>query len=158
MPSRTYLKVANERLFLCQEAIDKEFDLLSERTVEAINGYIEIEITAELHAGLLNHYTVLGRRPKAPSQPKRAGSIEGFERCWDAYPRRDAKAAARKAWIAQGCDRHADAVFGAIVRMAASDAWQSENGRYVPYLSTFLNQRRWEDDAADQPQQLEDWL
>lgn len=74
---------------------------------------------------------------------------EGFDRFWAAYPRKNSKQEARRAWeklrpnaVLQ------DLILVALCQQKASEQWARENGRYIPYPATWLNQRRWEDEVA----------
>ena len=69
---------------------------------------------------------------------------EGFEAFWKAYPRRVAKGAAYKAWVAQNCEPIADQ----IVKAVKKSSWADEK-QYIPHASTWLNGWRWEDEAVE---------
>lgn len=85
------------------------------------------------------------RRTKAgPYKP------DWFDAFWAKYPRKDNKQAAKKAWDKLRPDR------ATCVRMAAaleldkqSRQWTKDDGDYIPYPATWLNQRRWEDEGVD---------
>lgn len=95
--------------------------------------------------------------PKAPQEGggrKRARSStpvwkpERFERFWDTYPRGEAKQAAARAWDKLRADDDLLAVMGrALLRQMRSESWRSGIG--IPYASTWLNQRRWEDESRE---------
>ena len=74
----------------------------------------------------------------------------GFLQVWDAYPavRRGPVADAIIAWKALARSRALPglpALLNGITRWMDSDAWQRENGRFVPYLANFLRRRLWEE-------------
>lgn len=76
-----------------------------------------------------------------------------FMRVWQAYPRKVAKGAARKAFERLAPD--ADLV----ARMLETLAWQRrtpqwlENGGvFIPHLATWLNQERYDDEPFEVPQ------
>ena len=67
---------------------------------------------------------------------------------WPAYPRKVAKEAARKAAARlerEGVDLAE--VMAGLEAARASDQWTRDGGRYVPHPATWLNGRRWEDEA-----------
>ena len=74
----------------------------------------------------------------------------GFDRFWEAYPRKVGKAAAARLWRTLHPD---DALLGAMLdaleRAAHTDQWQREAGRFIPHPATWLSQRRWEDELPD---------
>jgi hypothetical protein len=72
--------------------------------------------------------------------------IDDFERFWEAYPRKVGKGAARRIWDRIKPDgRLAAAMLRTLEWQTASEQWTKDNGQYVPHPSTWLNQRRWED-------------
>lgn len=94
--------------------------------------------------------------PKAPRgasrrEPKKAPDHkpERFKKFWDFYPRGESKQAAIRAWDKL---KPSDDL---INRMAAALKWQMksedwQNGIGIPYASTWLNGRRWEDEVKQQ--------
>ena len=77
---------------------------------------------------------------------------ERFERFWAYYPRGENRMGAVRAWDKLKPD---DALIETIGRalqvLKASPAWRDGVG--IPYASTFLNGRRWEDATAKRPAQ-----
>lgn len=77
---------------------------------------------------------------------------KGFENFWKAYPNKVAKAAAVKAW--KKVDVNIVTILIALERQKKSEAWTKEGGKFIPHPSTWLNGRRWEDEAqVDQTEQ-----
>lgn len=77
-----------------------------------------------------------------------------FDRFWEAYPRKEAKQTAKKAFEKLNPDKALlQTMLEAIERFKGSAQWQEENGRFIPHPATWINQRRWEDDlpAASGP-------
>ena len=88
--------------------------------------------------------------PKAPqgAESAPAWKPDRFAGLWDYYPRHTSKQAAVKAWDKLRPSDELIAKIGkALRRQKAWDEWQRGVG--IPYLSTYLNQRRWEDDLSD---------
>jgi hypothetical protein len=78
---------------------------------------------------------------------------EKFEKFWSAYPRRVAKAKARTSWKRQNLDVLADVIMQDLaMRTALDNQWHAENS-FVPHASTYLNQRRWEDEQKVMPKE-----
>ena len=77
----------------------------------------------------------------------------GFERCWAIYPRKWAKEAAMAAWaeLNPSADMQ-DRIYDAIKRMARSEEWTKEGGKYVPRFDRWLRESRWTDEPMDKPQ------
>ena len=73
---------------------------------------------------------------------------ESFARFWSAYPRHEAKAEARKAFEKLDPDESLlSEMLETIRRWKDTAQWKEGGGRFVPYPSTWLNQRRWEDEV-----------
>lgn len=70
-----------------------------------------------------------------------------FDVFWQAYPRKTGKAAARKAF--DKAKPPLDVVLKAIEAQKHSAQWQRDNGQYIPYPATWLNQGRWEDEVQE---------
>lgn len=82
---------------------------------------------------------------KAGMQGK--GVQEAFERFWTAYPRKVGKGRAEKLFVRLKPDhRLLDTMLTAIEQAKGSEQWQRDQGRYIPNPSTWLGQRRWEDE------------
>lgn len=70
---------------------------------------------------------------------------ERFAKLWALYPCGKSKQAAIAAWDSLRADDDLlEAMGHALVKQMASEEWQRGVG--IPYLSTWLNQRRWEDE------------
>ena len=81
-----------------------------------------------------------------PPLPPPEGGKGLFDQFWAAYPRKASKAAARKAFEKlKVTDEKLTMLLDALARQRRSDQWTRENGRYIPYASTWLNGARWED-------------
>jgi len=68
-----------------------------------------------------------------------------FQRLWEAYPRKDAKVAAERAWKKlKVTEQMLESMITAIEYQNIK--WQNDGGKFVPYLQKWLNTRRWEDE------------
>lgn len=71
---------------------------------------------------------------------------ERFAQFWEAYPKKQGKGAAEKAFLKISPDVSLHETMIAAVRAAVlSRQWHEQNGRFIPNPATWLNQRRWED-------------
>lgn len=70
--------------------------------------------------------------------------ISAFDVFWTCYPRKVAKPAALKAWKALRPD---DALADRMISVIQATQWSPEQ-KYIPHPSTWLNERRWEDEPA----------
>jgi hypothetical protein len=69
---------------------------------------------------------------------------ELFELCWKAYPRKEGKAAARKTW---GKLKVEDIQLIQVHLPLFKKESSAKEKRYIPHFSTYLNQRRFEDEV-----------
>lgn len=93
--------------------------------------------------------------PQSAHAQKRASVAALFARFWDAYPRHEKRSLAEQAFAKLKPD---DAL---LVKMLAALEWQTrqpkwlkDNGEYVPYPTSWLNQRRWEDEPFEPPAEV----
>lgn len=82
-----------------------------------------------------------------PVRPAKKVYDPKFEQFWNAYPkvRRKAKRDAEKAFL-RIKDTSLEEMLEALERQKKSADWKKDNGKFIPYPSTWLNGRRWEDD------------
>lgn len=76
------------------------------------------------------------------------GDLDGFERFWEACPRKTAKGAAKAAWpkaLAKVSGPDPPGVLIAAMRRAA-EGWRDEDPNFIPHPATWLNQERWTDE------------
>lgn len=70
-----------------------------------------------------------------------------FNKFWKEYPKKVSKENARK-WFIK--NKPNDELFNKMIksleRFKELDDWKKQNGKYIPYPSTWLNQKRWEDE------------
>jgi len=72
----------------------------------------------------------------------------GFTQFWHTYPVKKAKEAARRAWRKlQPSEQLQAAILASLERAKTSAAWLKDGGQYIPHASTWLNGKRWEDEA-----------
>ncbi|MCL2856172.1 MAG: hypothetical protein FWE19_00410 [Oscillospiraceae bacterium] len=72
-----------------------------------------------------------------------------FDSFWAAYPNKQGKGAAQKAWnkIKPG-KALVTKILQAVELYKASRQWNRDDGQYIPNPATWLNQRRWEDEPT----------
>ena len=70
----------------------------------------------------------------------------GFEEFWKAYPRRDKKKDARRAWgKLNPSPELQQTILADIDRRRRSTQWTKDGGQFVPLPTTYLNGERWND-------------
>lgn len=73
-----------------------------------------------------------------------------FSEFWKEYPRKVAKPVAYKSFVKLNPNRALlDTMLSALKRQKSSRDWLKDGGQFIPHPSTWLNQRRWEDEAGN---------
>ena len=79
----------------------------------------------------------------------RAKEDRHFESFWAAYPRKEGKKSARKAWdrLKPDFDQRVK-IMDALQVQKASDQWTRDGGQFIPHPATWLNGERWKDETV----------
>ena len=81
-------------------------------------------------------------------------NIGDFDSFWTFYPRKAGKQAARKAWAKLRPDMHIMQMISDNVKERVEKGeWRKDNQSFILHASTYLNQKRWEDEVLDQQTQ-----
>lgn len=73
--------------------------------------------------------------------------ISLFNRFWSAYPRKQGKKTAERAFVKLKPDESLlGEILAALDWQKQSASWTKENGQFIPLPATYLNGRRWEDE------------
>lgn len=79
-------------------------------------------------------------------------SNDDFEQFWTAYPKKQAKQDAAKAFrSAKLKPEQLQTVLQDIKRRGSSPDWQKDGGKFIPLPATYLRGKRWEDAPLSQP-------
>jgi len=84
-------------------------------------------------------------RKNNTSPPKPGGGVAAlFDRFWEAYPKKQKKLEARRAWakIAEG---DLPGLRTGLRAWMQCEQWQRDGGKYIPDASRFLRNRHWEE-------------
>ena len=71
-----------------------------------------------------------------------------FDIFWRAYPRKTGKGDARKKFAKALTKTSFENIMAALGKVKASAQWQKDDGQFVPYPATWLNQERWDDEVG----------
>lgn len=76
--------------------------------------------------------------------------LERFNEFWKTYPRHEKKAECQKWYLKNRPDKELhNAIVLAIKFHGISKEWEEQEGKFIPYPTTYLNQKRWEDFKND---------
>ena len=80
--------------------------------------------------------------------PNQAETEAMFESFWKCYPRKTAKDTARKAFakLKPTADL-LERMMAALGVQSVSPGWVKDGGQFIPHASTWLNQKRWDDEV-----------
>lgn len=93
------------------------------------------------------------KQKTTPSSSSSSSSSKNktFDCFWSVYPKKIAKAAALKAWLKINPQNGlVEQIVQAVEEQKKTEQWQRDNGKFIPYGATWLNQRRWEDEIGFQ--------
>ncbi len=77
------------------------------------------------------------------------GDEPGFAEFWTVYPNKKAKQDAVKAWSKlKPSDVLQASILKAVLSQSQGEDWIKEGGRFIPHASTWLNGKRWTDEAG----------
>jgi len=85
---------------------------------------------------------------------KRKPADDRFAEFWRRYPRKVAKADAEKAWNAAHINGEYQQVIDALEAQKRTEQWTRDEGRFVPYASTWIRHQRWRDELGQKPSPL----
>jgi hypothetical protein len=81
-------------------------------------------------------------------------NVDDFDSFWKFYPRKASKEAARKAWEKLRPDQHImQMILDNVRERVEKGEWRKDNQSFILHASTYLNQKRWEDEVLDQQTQ-----
>lgn len=83
--------------------------------------------------------------------PKGGGYSADFLAFWEAYPRKVGKGAAYTVWKRiKPVNGTIQQILDAVACQRKTDQWKKDGGQFIPHPTTWLNQRRWEDEIQTQ--------
>jgi hypothetical protein len=84
---------------------------------------------------------------------------ESFQRFWSAYPKKIAKVEAQKVWLKlKPTPELVEQIIAAVERQKQTRQWQKDGGQFIPHPTTWLSQKRWEDELPEPKRGDIDWL
>ena len=138
---RKSLEAINEKSQKAKESAEKRWKKQSDSNAVAMPTQCE----RNANAMQIKQDKIKEDKNIIPLTPQGEKVNENFERFWNAYPRKEGKQVALKAFakVKVGID----VLLNAIEKQKQCDQWQKDNGQFIPHASTWLNQCRWEDEC-----------
>jgi len=90
----------------------------------------------------------------------KGGYTQEFESFWNLYPRKIGKGAAYLAWKRIDLPKHELLMLCqlALAWQTTSEGWTQDKGKYIPHPTTYINQRRWEDENENEGKKIEKYM
>lgn len=119
----------------------------------------ECNVTETLHVTLPKRIcnadvTPQNKNSELRTQNSDVPTTESFDVFWEAYPKKKAKAEAKKVWLRIKPSKELlNTILKAISAQKETSQWQKEGGQFIPYPASWLNKGCWDDEVETQPQQ-----
>ena len=89
------------------------------------------------------------KEQKNQEEDIRPTACDRFADFWKVYPNKVKKKDALSAWKSGKLDKIADTIIEDVQRRCETD-WKGQDMHYIPHPTTYLHQRRWEDETQPQ--------
>ncbi len=134
---------------------NKSYKLINDNSVQAVD-----EPSTQVRLGKDSIDNIYGqdeldqaelkKKEKEAEEPTKEQWKEQFEKFYKEYPKKVKKQNVEK-WFKK--NKPSSELFSSIMssleQFRGSKDWLKDNGQYIPYPSTWLNQKRWEDEGTD---------
>lgn len=121
-----YAHLENEQVYSHEDDIQKENDSLSSNTIKQET-----------------------KNKAIKKQNKELNELQEkqFDKFWQAYPKKVSKKQAQKSWkkINPSLELF-EKILKALEMVKQTEQWEKDNGKFIPYPATWLNQERWTDE------------
>ena len=112
---------------------------------QAVN--VNDNVNVNVNDNVINIPPISPKGDKPKKKPETDSFSKSFDDFWKAYPKKVSKSNALKAWKKlKPNDDLVREILSALEKQKQSSQWQKDNGQFIPYPTTWLNGKRWEDD------------
>lgn len=116
---------------------------ITERELDDVIGKLSHWLEQSDIEPISERYQVDAPETETEKRQRRDKHAQGFEQFWEAYPKKKFKGDAEKAF--RSVTVPVETLLAAIRVQSASNDWQKEGGRYIPYPASWLRALGWED-------------
>lgn len=129
------------------KAVKKEINAIPKTILEYFIGYGYPIDTLSIGYMVMERVMDMEVVMEIPDKPKKkeVEKNNNFDSFWTAYPVKKGKGSAEKSWEKLNPDLQT--VLTAIEAQKKTDQWAKDNGKFIPYPATWLNQKRWQDEV-----------
>lgn len=145
-------EIEKRAIKLANVGIDKNVEGYRQKCQEGIDKNVFYPIDKNVQENNINNINNTSINNIPPIIPHRRciidkkGNIQ-FDYFWKLYPRKEKKSNA-KSWFEK--NKISDELFSLIISklelFKKTESWNKDDGKYIPYAITWLNQKRWEDE------------
>jgi len=102
--------------------------------------------------------------PKKDKNGKKGKNItytSDFLEFWSCYPKKEGKGKAFESWVKMNGKMNLSLILEALAWQKKTEKWTKKSGQFIPMPTTYLNQRRWEDEPDVRQENVEEdlgWL
>ena len=152
--------VSNLDMVAKQETVSNLDRVAKQETVSNLDRVYKQETVSNLETvAKLETVASLDRCIKETNEQTRRERViraheKSFENFWAVYPKKKSRDKALTAWLKINPDEQLQqTIIAAVVLATTQDFdWLKDNGQFVPYASTYLNGKRWEDEITQKIQ------
>lgn len=122
------------------QAVDRRKD------IELIKKYVIVDINGlNVNINWINDDIGTQSKVKEIKENKNTYTAD-FLSFWEAYPRKEAKQMAFKAWQKAKDRPPITDILAKIEKQRQTDQWKKDGGQFIPMPATYINQSRWDDE------------
>ena len=145
-------EIEKRAIKLANVGIDKNVEGYRQKCQEGIDKNVFYPIDKNVQENNINNINNTSINNIPPIIPHRRCIIDNkgniqFDYFWKLYPRKEKKSNAKK-WFEK--NKISDELFELIISklelFKKTESWNKDDGKYIPYAITWLNQKRWEDE------------
>ena len=145
-------EIEKRAIKLANVGIDKNVEGYRQKCQKGIDKNVFYPIDKNVQENNINNINNTSINNIPPIIPHRRciidkkGNIQ-FDYFWKLYPRKEKKSNA-KSWFEKSkiSDELFELIISKLELFKKTESWNKENGKYIPYAITWLNQKRWEDE------------
>lgn len=145
-------EIEKRAIKLANVGIDKNVEGYRQKCQEGIDKNVFYPIDKNVQENNINNINNTSINNIPPIIPHRRciidkkGNIQ-FDYFWKLYPRKEKKSNA-KSWFEKSkiSDELFELIISKLELFKKTESWNKDDGKYIPYAITWLNQKRWEDE------------
>jgi len=112
-----------------------------------IKAYFNIDSSIDSSIDTNDKQEIINNKSKTINKKQELG--KSFNLFWEEYPKKVNKVTALKSFEKLNPDKHLlDVIIKGIAFFKETKEWKKDDGQFIPYPTTWLNNKRWEDEIT----------